>query len=267
MHWAWPGPFSERRGEFRRIAAYLSTGYPHYWNRPDQVVVPACIGSSDDGVLVEGLRQWHDTDQPAKQPIVNSVKVRTMENILSLKKDFDFAFVGLLLGEKNPTAMATSYSVSDLHELAKRIFDVAVGRYGFKSEEIFFDPMVFPLAIDMPMQPSVPAYTYRMFETIKEIKTDPKMAGVCCVFEISNCVRDLPGRRIGVCRAYVAKAMEYGLDGAIVNVARKYGQVEPPRELVELVDAYAKMDRSPEKANRAMELMGKFCRKSRKPSK
>ncbi len=81
---------------------------------------------------------------------------------------------------------------------------------------------------------------------------------------MSNCVRDLPGRRIGLCRAYVAKAVEYGLDAAIVNVAHHYGQVEPAAELLELVDAYSKMDGSAEKMNKAVELMGKFCRENRK---
>jgi hypothetical protein len=57
--------------------------------------------------------------------------------------------------------------------------------------------------------------------------------------------------------------MEYGLDAAIVNVAHHYGVVEPAPDLLELVDAYAKMDGSAERMNEAMELMGKFCRENR----
>ena len=93
------------------------------------------------------------------------------------------------------------------------------------------------------------------------------MKGVHCSLGVSNSVRDLPGRRIGVCRAYVAKAMEYGLDAGIVNVAHHYGMVEPDPGLLEMVDAYAKMDGTAEKMNKAMELMGKFCRENRKPAK
>ena len=63
------------------------------------------------------------------------------------------------------------------------------------------------------------------------------------------------------------KAIEYGLDAGIVNVAHHYGQTEPAPELLELVDAYAKMDGSAEKLNKAMELMGKFCQENRKPAK
>ena len=226
--------------------------------------VPICIDSSNDDVLTAGLKEWHNTEEQVKQPLINSVKVYTMDNILPLKKDFDFAFVGLLVSEQAATGPAGSHSVDELYSLAKQIFEKAVGEYGFAAEEIYFDTTVFPLAIDMPMEPNVPGYTYRTFETIKKIKSDAKMKGVHCSLGASNCARDLPGRRVGVCRAYVAKAMGYGLDAGIVNVGHHYGQVEPDPELLGLVDAYAKMDGSAEKMNKAMELMSKFCRENRK---
>ena len=226
--------------------------------------VPICIDSSNDDVLKAGLQQWYNTGEQVSQPLLNSVKVYTMDNILPLKKDFDYAFVGLLVGEETPTGPGGSHSVDELYSLAKRIFDKAVGQYGFRPEEIFFDSTVFPLAIDMPMEPGVPGYTYRAFETVKRIKEDPNMKGVHCLFGMSNCARDLPSRRIGICRAYLAKAMEYGLDAAIVNVAHHYGSVEPAPELLELVEAFAKMDGSAEWMNEAMELMSKFCRENRK---
>jgi 5-methyltetrahydrofolate corrinoid/iron sulfur protein methyltransferase len=226
--------------------------------------VPVCIDSSDNNVLIAGLKQWYDTAQSVKRPLINSVKVYTTEQLLPLKKDFDFAFIGLLVSEDASTGPGGSHSVKELYGLAKEIFEKAVGEYGFKPGEIFFDSTVFPLAIDMPMEPNVPGYTYRAFETIRKIKNDTEMKDVHCSLGVSNSVRDLPGRRIGVCRAYVAKAMEYGLDAAIVNVAHHYGSVEPDPELLELVDAYAKMNGSAERMNEAMELMGRFCRENRK---
>jgi 5-methyltetrahydrofolate corrinoid/iron sulfur protein methyltransferase len=186
--------------------------------------------------------------------------------MLPLKKDFDYAFVGLLVSQTQATGPGGSHSIEELYEMANQIFDAAVGRYGFKPAEIFFDSTVFPLAIDMPMEPNVPGYTYRAFETIKKIKTAPKFKGVHCSLGISNCCRDLPGRRIGICRAYVAKAMEYGLDAGIVNVAHHYGTIAPDGDLLELVDAFAKIDGSADKLNEAMMLMGKFCQANRKIS-
>ena len=189
-----------------------------------------------------------------------------MDKFLPLKKDYDYAFIGLLITEEKPTGPGGSYSVDELYSLAKRIFNTAVSQFGFKPSEIFLDSTVFPIAIDMPIETGIPGYTYRAFETIKKIKTDPNMKGVHCSLGISNSVRDLPGRRIGVCRAYLAKAMEYGLDAAIINVAHHYGQVPADPDLVELVDAFAKMDGSADTMNKAMSLMGRFCRENRKPA-
>ena len=229
--------------------------------------VPVCIDSSNDDVIKAGLKEWYNTDESVKQPLLNSVKVYTVDNILPLRKDYDFSFVGLLVSEEKPTGPGGSHSVDELYSLAKRIFDVAADKYGFKPSEIFFDSTVFPLAIDMPMEPDVPGYTYRAFETIKKIKSAPKMKDTHFSLGISNCVSDLPGRKIGICRAYVAKAIEYGLDAGIVNVNHHYGTVEPAEDLLEMVDAYAKMDGSAEKMNHAMALMSKFCQENRKPAK
>ena len=117
----------------------------------------------------------------------------------------------------------------------------------------------------MPMEPGVPGYTYRAFETIKNIKTDPQMKDCHFSLGVSNCCRDLPGRKIGICRAYVAKAMEYGLDAGIVNTSHHYGMKDSDPELLELIDAYAAWT-APDKLNEAMMLMGQFCASSRKPT-
>ena len=90
------------------------------------------------------------------------------------------------------------------------------------------------------------------------------MKGVHFSGGITNSVRDLPGRKIGVARAYVQKAQEYGLDAGIVNPAHKFGTGGADTELLELVDAYAKMDGSAEALNNAMMIMGKFCADNRK---
>jgi 5,10-methylenetetrahydrofolate reductase len=226
--------------------------------------VPICVDSSNDDVLIAGLKEWYGGQPDVRPPLLNSIKVYTMDRMLPLKKDYDFSFIGLLVSEDKPTGPGGSHSVDELCGLAKRLFEQAVGEYGFRPEQIFFDSTVFPLAIDMPMEPGVPGYTYRTFETIRKIKGDPAMRGVHCSLGISNSVRDLPARRIGVCRAYVAKAMEYGLDAGIVNTAHQYGSVEPDPALLDLVTAYAQMDGSTEKMSRAMELMGQFCRENRK---
>jgi len=226
-----------------------------------------CIDSSDDNVLIAGLKEWFNTDKDARPPLVNSIKVYTADKMMPFKRQYDFCFVGLLVTEHKPSGPGGSHSVDELFALAKQLFAKAVNEYGFGAEEIFFDSTVFPLAIDMPMEPGVPGYTYRAFETIKRIKSYPAMKNAHCLLGISNCCRDLPARRVGICRAYVAKAIEYGLDAGIVNVAHHYGQVPPDPQLYELVSAFANMDGSAERTGEAMKLMSQFCAANRKPVK
>ncbi|MCK5001224.1 MAG: dihydropteroate synthase [Anaerohalosphaera sp.] len=229
--------------------------------------VPICIDSSDDKVLEAGLKDWYDTDLPVAPPLINSIKVYNADQMMPLKKKYDFSFIGLLLSEDKPDGAGGSYSVDELFALAEELFDKAVGQYGFRPDQIYFDSTVFPLAIDMPMQLGVAGYTYRAFETIKKIRVNEKMAGVHFSLGVSNSCRDLPGRKIGIARAYVEKAMEYGLDAGIVNVAHHFGEKPADPELVALVDAYAKMDGSAERTNDAMMLMGQFCMSAKKPAK
>jgi 5,10-methylenetetrahydrofolate reductase len=226
--------------------------------------VPICFDSSNDNALIAGLKEWYNTDQPVKQPLMNSIKVYTADKMMPLKKEYDFSFIGLLVSEDKATGPGGSHSVDELYGLAKELFDKAM-KFGFKPSEVFFDSTVFPLAIDMPMDAGVPGYTYRAFNTIKKIKTDPQMKQCHFSLGVSNCCRDLPGRKIGVCRAYVAKAMEYGLDAGIVNMEHHYGEKPADPELLDLVDAFTRLDGSMDKLNDAMTKMGQFCASVRKP--
>jgi len=227
--------------------------------------VPVCIDSSDDNVLIAGLREWFSATEDVRPPLINSIKVYTADKMMPLKKKYDFCFVGLLVTEDKPSGPGGSHSVDELFALAKELFDKAVNVYGFGAEEIFFDSTVFPLAIDMPMEPGVPGYTYRAFETIKRVKNDPAMKNTHCSLGISNCCRDLPAHRVGICRAYVAKAIEYGLDAGIVNVAHHYSRIPPDPQLYKLVSAFANMDGSAERTGEAMKLISQFCAANRKP--
>jgi len=225
--------------------------------------VPVCIDSSDNRVLMAGLKEWYNTDQPLRQPLINSIKTYTADVMMPLRQEFPFAFIGLLMSEAAATGPGGSHSVEELVALAREIFAKAM-QHGFKAEEIFFDSTVFPLAIDMPMQPGVPGYTYRAFETMRIIRNDPAMRGVHFSMGVSNCCRDLPGRKIGICRAYVETAMQYGLDAGIVNAANRFGSSPADPQLVKLVAAFAAMDGDNDRTNTAIDLMADFCSSLRK---
>lgn len=225
--------------------------------------VPVCIDSSNDDVLIAGLKEWYDTDEDVKSPLVNSIKVYNADLMMPLKKQYDYAFIGLLMAEAKQGKISAVHTVDDLYELAKELYDKAAD-FGFTKDQVYFDTMTFPLAIDMPMQPGQASYTYTAFESIKKIANDPQIGGTHFSLGISNCCRDLPGRKIGIARAYVQVAMEYGLDAGIVNVSHHLGESPADPELVELVRAFAKMDGDPNNMTDAMMLMGQFCASAKK---
>lgn len=226
--------------------------------------VPVSVDSGSPDVLRAGLEAWYE-DGPAglAKPLLNSVKTYTMDELLPLRSRFPFRFIGLLVDDKSGGRDGV-YSVEELHGLARVLLRAALGRYGFAPSDLFFDSTVFPLSIDLPMNPGQAGYTYRTFETIRALRRDPEFRGVHCSLGISNAARDLPGRKVGVCRAYLAKAREYGLDAAIVNVFHEYGRKPAAADLVEFVTAFAAQDGSPEAGERAIRRMKRFCEANRK---
>ncbi len=253
--------FGESDIEFRKR---LMREYVHFIRRHGEGV-PVSVDSGSADVLRAGLEAWYE-DAPAGigRPLLNSLKTYTMDAFLPLREKLPFRFIGLLVDQKSTGSEGSYYSVDELHTLARQIFEAAVGRHGFKPEDIFFDSTVFPLSIDMPMAADTPGYTYRTFETIRRIKRDPAMKGVHLSLGVTNAVRDLPGRRTGVCRAYLAKAMEYGLDAGIINVLHDYGSRPPAPELTAFVDIFAKQDGSAEASQKAITAMMDFCKANRK---
>lgn len=227
--------------------------------------IPVCVDSGSPDVLKAGLEEWYrDAPSSMAVPLLNSVKTYTMDKILPLRSRYPFKFIGLLVDIQSTGSEGSYYGIDELYDMAQRIFQAATGKYGFRPQDIFFDSTVFPLAIDIPMTHDAPGYTYRTFETIRRIKTDPAMKGVHLSLGITNAVRDLPGRRTGVCRAYLAKAREYGLDAAIVNVMHDYGKRAPAPELLEFVDDFVRQDGSAESCQRVVRTMVHFCRANRK---
>ena len=226
---------------------------------------PVCVDSGVPAVLRAGLEAWYE-DAPAglAVPLLNSVKTYTMHDVLPLRADHPFKFIGLLVDIHSTGSEGSYYGIEELAAMAKTIFEAATGRYGFAPGDIFFDSTVFPLAIDLPMMPDTPGYTYRTFETIRRLKSDPALKGVHYSLGITNAVRDLPGRRTGVCRAYLAKAMEYGLDAGIVNVMHDFGKRQVARDLTAFVEAFAAQDGSAEAGQAAISAMMNFCKANRK---
>jgi len=222
--------------------------------------VPVCLDSMFDDALVIGLKEWYGGHQPVRPPLLSPTRIETVSRVLPLKQEYDFNLVGPL-GE-------TSTGSVGAHEAAvqaKRLFDKAVVQYGFGAEQLFFNPVAVPLIKDEPTLPGGLGHTHGAFETIKKIASDSSLKRCHCLLRTSDVVAGLPGRAVGVCRAYVAKALDYGLDAAFVNVAHHYGESPADPQLLEMVSAYVEMDGTPGRKERAQEQMDRFCAGVRKP--
>jgi hypothetical protein len=179
---------------------------------------------------------------------------------MALRRQHDFGLLALVGAE----AVGCS-GVDEAFDLARRCFDKAVGRYGFAGSQVFFDAVAVPLMKDDAIQPSGRSRTYIALRVMQRIKADRSMGGAHRLLRIGEAAIGLPGRAVGVCRAYVAKAMEHGMDSAFMNPASHFGESPADPKLLELVGAYAEMDGSPEKADQAKERMAKFCEETQKP--
>jgi hypothetical protein len=120
---------------------------------------------------------------------------------------------------------------------------------------------------DMPESPGIANQTYKAFRIMKKIKHDSATKKCHCLLNTNLAMFGVPSRAVGVCRAYVAKAMEYGLDAAFVDVTRHYGESPADPKLLQLIDAYVEMDGSPEKRDNAEKLMSGFSAGGKKPPK
>ena len=80
-----------------------------------------CIDSSNDNVLIAGLKEWYDTDEDVKEPLISSVKTYTTDSILPLKKNYEFAFIGLLVGEETSASPGGSHSVDELFSIGRQL--------------------------------------------------------------------------------------------------------------------------------------------------
>ncbi|OHB75540.1 MAG: hypothetical protein A2Z25_07515 [Planctomycetes bacterium RBG_16_55_9] len=226
--------------------------------------VPACIDSRYEKALIAGLKGWYDTKNQVEPPVIGPVSVSSPDTILSLRRQYDFGIVGTLT-DNHTEAQHNPHSIEESFDLAKRLFNRAVSEYHFKPDQVFLDPVTVPLMSDEPESEGMAGQTYKAFRIIQRIKHDSAMKKSHCLLKINRATDRIAGRKVGVARAYVARAMEYGMDAAFVDVTRHYGQEPADQALLDLIDAYAEMDGSAQKVETAKALMTKLCGGGKKP--
>ena len=221
--------------------------------------VPICIDSDNNEVLIEGLKKWYEGTGKVRPPLLSTLKPDTMDGILAMRKNYEFSIAVLLNDFARSDRDESTDREENLYVSAQQIFKKAVKDYNFKPEQVFFELEVCPLVSDLQHDDSMPGKTHVVFETAKRIISEKKTAGAHCIMRPAIVAKKLK-RSIGITRAYVSKAFDYGFDSAFLNVTLRYGKVEPDPELLKLVDGFAKMDGSAERKETATAQIKKFVK-------
>ena len=223
--------------------------YAHLVRRNGRGVAIA-IDSANKDVLVAGLKEWYTEGTKVKKPLVIGSSI-ALDEVLSLSKDYDFA-VGVVLKAE---------SADQLCEIAISAMAKATGA-GLKEDDVFFMFDTAMLAKDIPAQMGQVSSTHKTFEAIKRLKANVATAKGHIALRVTIAAFGMP-RRIGVCRAYAAKAMEFGMDAGVVNVAHRYGSVPAAKDLVAQVEVIANVDGTVGAHEKAVQLQTKITKKKK----
>ena len=174
-----------------------------------QVRLPLMIDSTEAPVIEEALKR------AGGRCIINSINLEDgeerMTKVCPLAKTYGAALVALTIDEKG---MAKSRD--NKLAIAKRIHDLAVTKFGLRSEDLLFDTLTFTLGSGDE------EFRKAGIETIEALRLIKKeLPGVFTVLGVSNISFGLaPQVRQVLNSVFLHYAIEAGLDAAIVN-ARK----------------------------------------------
>jgi 5-methyltetrahydrofolate--homocysteine methyltransferase len=174
-----------------------------------QVSIPLMIDSTEYPVIEKALQML------GSRAIVNSINLEDgeerMEKVLPLCKRYGAAVVALTIDEDG---MAKTREKK--FEIAKRIHDLAVNKYGMREEDLIFDTLTFTLGSGDEEFRKAGIETIEAIRTIK--KAFPKVKTLLGVSNISFGLN--PEARHVINSVFLHYAIEAGLDMAIVNAQK-----------------------------------------------
>jgi len=172
------------------------------------VPVPLVIDSTEVEVIETALKA-----NPGRS-LINSTHFESGPEkagiIFSLAKQFNAAVIVLTIDEKGMAKTADRKV-----EIAKRIYNLAVGEYGLRPEDLVYDTLTFTLATGDPELASSAVDTLNGIRQVKEA-----LPGVLTTLGVSNVSFGLsqPARAV-LNSVMLFHAVDAGLDMAIVNPA------------------------------------------------
>ncbi len=188
-----------------------------------RVPAPILVDSTEANVIEEALKRI-----PGK-PIVNSINLEDGEKrtslVLPMARRYGAAVIALTIDEQG-MALTADRKVA----IAHRIHDLAVNKYGMRSEDLIFDPLTLPISTG---QEDYRAAGVETLEAVRRIKLElPRSRTVLGVSNISFGLNAYARRVLN--SVFLKEAVDRGLDAAIVNYSKIYPLYKIPEIEVEL---------------------------------
>ncbi len=198
-----------------------------------RVPAPITVDSTEADVVEEALKRI-----PGKA-IINSINLEDGEKrtskVLPMAKRYGAAVIALTIDEDGMALTAEKKLA-----IAKRIFDLAVNKYGIRPVDLIFD------ALTLPISTGQEDYRTAGIETLKAVKAiKTELPDVKTILGVSNISFGLNAysRRI-LNSVFMHEAVDNGLDMAIVNYSKIYPLYKIPDAEVDLARKLIYYDQS-----------------------
>ncbi len=171
-----------------------------------QSTLPLVFDSTEPPVIETALKLY------GGKPIVNSINLedgeRKITRLLPLMKRHGAAAIALTIDEEGQ-ARSAEWKL----RVARRIYEIAVDRYGMEPSDLLFDMLTFPLSGG---QEDLRKDAMETLEAIRQLKAEyPDVHTVLGVSNVSFGLK--PAERRVLNSVFLYEAIEHGLDAAIVN--------------------------------------------------
>jgi 5-methyltetrahydrofolate--homocysteine methyltransferase len=198
-----------------------------------RVPAPILVDSTEAAVIEEALKRI-----PGK-PIINSINLEDGEKrtslVLPMARRYGAAVIALTIDEQG-MALTADRKVA----IAHRIHDLAVNKYGLRSEDLLFDALTLPISTGQEDYRSAAIET---LEAVRRIKLElPRSRTVLGVSNISFGLSAYSRRVLN--SVFLKEAVDRGLDAAIVNYSKIYPLYKIPEKEVELARKLIFQDRT-----------------------
>ena len=198
-----------------------------------RVPAPILVDSTEADVVEEALKRI-----PGKA-IINSINLEDGEKrtskVLPMAKRFGAAVIALTIDEEGMALSAEKKTA-----IAKRIYDLAVSKYGIRPVDLIFDALTLPISTGQEEYRTAGIETLNAIKRIKQELPDVKT--ILGVSNISFGLDVYPRRVLN--SVFMHEAVDHGLDMAIVNYTKVYPLYKIPQEEVDLAHKLIYRDQS-----------------------